>query len=69
VAIFVAELAEDVGTDGPVGLSFPGVVKHGVTATAANLHSDWIGTNSEMLLAHHLGGRQVAVICDRRKGV
>lgn len=68
-AIIVAELAEDVGTDGPVGLGFPGVVKHGVTATTANLHSDRIGTNAEMLFAHHLGGRQVAVISDRRKGV
>ncbi|MEX0699531.1 MAG: ROK family protein [Acidimicrobiia bacterium] len=64
VALIVAELVDGVATDGPVGLGFPGVVKHGVTATAANLHPDWVGTNAEMLFAHHLGGRQVAVIND-----
>jgi len=64
VAITVAELVHGVGTDGPVGLGFPGVVKHGVTATAANLHPEWIGTNAEKLFSHHLGGRPVAVIND-----
>jgi len=64
VAITVAELVDDVGTDGPVGLGFPGVVKQGVTTTAANLHPDWIGTNAEILFSHHLGGRPVAVVND-----
>ena len=56
VAITDADLVHGVDTDGPVGLGFPGVVKQGVTATAANLHPDWIGANAEILFSHQLGG-------------
>ncbi|WNE98626.1 ROK family protein [Streptomyces luomodiensis] len=37
----------------PVGVTFPGVVRNGVTLTAANVDKGWIGTD----LASRLGGR------------
>ena len=33
----------------PVGITFPGVVTDGVTRTAANLDSSWIGTDAGAL--------------------
>ncbi|HEX6300327.1 MAG TPA: ROK family protein [Acidimicrobiia bacterium] len=64
VGVTVAELVDGVGTDGPVGLGFPGVIKEGVVVTATNLHPEWIGANAKSLFSHHLGGRPVAVVND-----
>jgi len=64
VASVVVDLAEGLGCDGPVGLGFPGVVRHGVVSTAANLDSNWIGVDSADLFSRNLGGRPVTVIND-----
>lgn len=37
---------------GPIGCGFPGIVKHGVIATAANLDPSWVGVNLEESLRH-----------------
>jgi polyphosphate glucokinase len=39
---------------GPVGVGFPGVVKDGVTLTAANVHGDFIGFDLERALETEL---------------
>ncbi|MGC0142406.1 polyphosphate--glucose phosphotransferase [Pseudactinotalea sp. Z1732] len=39
----------------PVGVTFPGVVQHDVIATAANMHSDWVGTNLAEVVETHTG--------------
>lgn len=41
----VHNLITDIGGTGtyPLGISFPGVVQHGVTLSAANVSPDWIG--------------------------
>ncbi len=41
----VENLVADIGgpQDYPLGISFPGVVQHGVTLSAANVSPDWIG--------------------------
>lgn len=64
VASAVAELAETFDIDGPVGCGFPGVVRHGVTATAANLDPAWIGTEAASLFSRSVGDRTVTVIND-----
>ncbi len=38
-------------TGRPLGCTFPGVVRQGVTLTAANMHGDWIGLDAAKLLS------------------
>jgi len=45
----VAEVVEHFGIGGPIGITFPGVVSHGVVRTAANMHESWIGTDADAL--------------------
>ena len=42
----VAEVVKHFGYQGMVGCTFPGVVKHGVIQTAANVDKAWIGTDA-----------------------
>jgi polyphosphate glucokinase len=41
--------------NGPIGCTFPAVIKHGVAYSAANVDKAWIGTNGEELLAKKTG--------------
>jgi polyphosphate glucokinase len=43
------------GWQGPVGCTFPAVVRNGVARTAANVDSSWIGTNIESVLGAATG--------------
>jgi polyphosphate glucokinase len=57
----VAEVLADVakhwkGTDA-MGVTFPGVVRNNVIATAANLHPDWVGVDASALFTEHTGRR------------
>ncbi|WP_298803123.1 polyphosphate--glucose phosphotransferase [uncultured Pseudokineococcus sp.] len=49
--------------DGPLGVTFPAVVKDGVTMTAANVDKAWIGTDAAGLLRERTG-RPVHVVND-----
>jgi polyphosphate glucokinase len=55
VSDVVAEVVEHFDWKGPVGATFPAVVKNGVTMTAANVNRQWIGTDAEKVLAERLG--------------
>jgi polyphosphate glucokinase len=46
----VAEIARHFQWTGPIGCTFPAVIKEGVAYTAANVHKSWIGTNGQALL-------------------
>lgn len=46
----VAALAAHFHWRGPIGCTFPAVIKHGVSYTAAHVDSSWIGINGERLL-------------------
>jgi polyphosphate glucokinase len=63
VAKTVAEVAAEFDTDGPVGVTFPGVVTHGTVRTAANVDPAWIGVNAESLFSEVIG-RPVTVLND-----
>jgi polyphosphate glucokinase len=56
VADVVGQIAAHFSYTGPTGVTFPAVVKHGVTYTAANVDRSWIGTNAGELFSRHLGG-------------
>lgn len=63
VARVVARVAGGIAVAGPVGVTFPGVVRGGVVETAANLDAGWIGVDAAALFAGHLG-RPVVVLND-----
>ncbi|MFC4112234.1 polyphosphate--glucose phosphotransferase [Nonomuraea zeae] len=49
VAEVVAAIVRHFGWNGPVGVTFPGVVVDGVVMTAANVHHSWVGVNAVKL--------------------
>ena len=51
----VAAVVEQAGWNGPVGCTFPGVVRHGVVGSAANVDDGWIGTDLAGQLSERLG--------------
>lgn len=59
----LAEVAKQFPGDGPIGVTFPGVVVRGVIKTAANLHRDWIGLDADTVFTE-LTHRPVTVLND-----
>jgi polyphosphate glucokinase len=55
VADVVAEIVGHFSWKGPVGITFPGVVKRGVILTAANMDKGWIGVDADSMLTERLG--------------
>ena len=49
VAKVVAKLVRHFDYEGPVGCTFPAVVRRGVTLSAANVDESWIGTDAAAL--------------------
>jgi len=55
VAEVVAEVVAHFGYEGPVGSTFPAIVRRGVTLSAANVDQAWIGTDAQALLSKRVG--------------
>ncbi|MCY3778879.1 MAG: ROK family protein [Chloroflexi bacterium] len=55
VAEVVAKISKHFGWRKAIGCTFPAVVQHGVTLTAANVDKRWIGTDAKALLEGHTG--------------
>ena len=55
VAKAVTEIVRHFEWDGPIGVTFPGVVIDGVTHTAANLTDKWVGRPARDLFAEEAG--------------
>ncbi|MEV0145823.1 MULTISPECIES: polyphosphate--glucose phosphotransferase [unclassified Nonomuraea] len=49
VAEVVRQIADHFSWSGPIGVTFPGVVRDGVVRTAANVHHSWIGVDAAEL--------------------
>ncbi|MCB0925549.1 MAG: ROK family protein [Mycobacterium sp.] len=64
VTAAVAAVVAHFGCDGPLGVTYPGVVVDGVVQTAANVDRDWIGVNAAEAYSKAMGGRQVTVLND-----
>lgn len=64
VADVVAQILEEKGWDGPVGITVPAVVKDQVVLTAANIDKSWIDVNAQELFSAALGGREFTVLND-----
>ncbi len=55
VADVVAEIADHFKWQGPVGCTFPAIVKSGIVLSAANVDNDWIGTDAHRLFQRATG--------------
>jgi polyphosphate glucokinase len=51
----VATLVEQFAWHGPIGCTFPAIIKGGVAYTAANVDTSWIGTNVQTLFTKPTG--------------
>jgi polyphosphate glucokinase len=64
VAKTIAEVVNGFGWTGPLGVTYPGVVTHGVVKTAANVDKSWIGTNARDIISAELDGQDVTILND-----
>ncbi|MFO7548305.1 MAG: ROK family protein [Acidimicrobiia bacterium] len=55
VASVVVEMVEHFAYHGPVGITFPAIVRHGVTLSAANVDPAWVGTDADALFTERTG--------------
>jgi len=51
----VADLVKHFAWQGPIGCTFPAVIKNGVAYSAANVDQSWIGTNGQELFQQKTG--------------
>jgi polyphosphate glucokinase len=59
----IEQLLDEAGWTGGFGCTFPGIVRHGVLHSAANLDQSWVGVHLEELL-HERTGVPVSVLND-----
>ena len=62
VGEIVSHFADQLG-DGPIGITVPAIVQHGVTLSAANIHHSWVNCPAEKIFEEALG-RDVVVVND-----
>lgn len=53
VAQVVATITKNFGWRGPIGVTLPCVVKHGIARTAANIDQSWLGTDAAALFSDY----------------
>lgn len=63
VADVVAELVDHFDASGPVGCTFPAIIRNGVVESAANVDDSWIGTDADALFEER-ANREFRVIND-----
>ena len=61
--VFVELIGRFPDSSGPVGVTVPAVVRHGVASSAANIDRAWIGTDADALFTESTG-RDVHVVND-----
>src|SRR5262245_39584887 len=49
IARVVVEATRRLDTDGPIGITFPAVVRRGIVESAANVDPSWVGVDGEAL--------------------
>ena len=55
VAAVVGEVARHFQWSGPIGCTFPAVIKDGIAYSAANVDKSWIGTDGQRLIEQRTG--------------
>jgi polyphosphate glucokinase len=49
------EIIAHFNYNGPVGIGFPTIIKHGICMANGNLHKDWLGVNAKALFSEACG--------------
>ena len=57
----VAEIVRHFEWKGPIGCTFPAIIKDGVAYSAANVDPSWIGTNGQQLITEKTGCSTILV--------
>lgn len=55
VASTITSIVDQLKWKGPVGCSFPAIIRAGVCCTASNIHQDWIGVKVDKLFSESCG--------------
>jgi polyphosphate glucokinase len=55
VANIIVDIVNNLNYNSIIGVGFPGVVRHGITFTAANIHKDWIECEANSLVSKATG--------------
>jgi polyphosphate glucokinase len=63
VGMIAESFFDTLPADAPIGVTIPGIVKHGVVKSAANIDQAWKGCNGEELFSARLG-RHVHLVND-----
>jgi len=63
VAEIVEHFSDQIAPDGPIGVTIPAVVTHGVTRSAANIDKSWIDCDAEKVFEDRLG-RDILLVND-----
>ena len=63
VAQIVEHFSDQIADDGPIGVTIPAVVTHGITRSAANIDKSWINCEAEKVFERHLG-RDIVLVND-----
>jgi polyphosphate glucokinase len=64
VAKTIAAVVKHFEWTEPLGVTYPGVVTHGIVRTAANVDKSWIGTNARDMISAELAGQPIVVLND-----
>jgi len=63
VGQIVEHFSDQISADGPIGVTIPAVVTHGITRSAANIDKSWIDCEAEKVFEDHLG-REILLVND-----
>ncbi len=63
VAEIVDHFSSQISADGPIGVTIPAVVTHGITRSAANIDKSWIDCDAEKVFEDRLG-RDILLVND-----
>ncbi|THJ67533.1 ROK family protein [Arthrobacter echini] len=63
IVVELSSRPEAPDADGPVGVTFPAIIQHGVARSAANVDKSWVDTDVDALFTEVLG-REVRVMND-----
>ncbi len=55
MADVASELVSAHGWSGPIGVGFPGIVRHGVVHSAANIDDSWLGVDADAVFTEACG--------------
>ena len=55
MAAVAAELVRRHGWSAPIGVGFPGIVRHGVVHSAANIDDSWVGVDADRVFSDACG--------------